>query len=289
MSDTRPVVGINLLWLVPGTVGGSEESTIRSLLAVSTCSSEEVRLRAYVRPELVEIHPELAAAVEIVAISGPLSSKPARVAAENTWLSVVSRSDDLVHHAGGAVTFTGRGPMVATIHDLQPLDMPENFSWPKRRWLKTLLPLTVKRARRIIVPSQFTADRCVELLGAAADQLVVVPHGYEAGAVGLLPPALAGQQFLLLPGIAYPHKRHIDAVTALVELQAEFPRLQLVFTGRPAQETPALHQAVSQRCQPGVVGPLPRQGRRLGAQRALHKRRRPRVSVALRRVWLPGT
>lgn len=145
MSRARRVVGINLLWLVPGTVGGSEESTIRSLVAVSSCASGDFGLRAYVRPELLDAHPELADVLDAVVVPGPLSNKPARAAAENTWLSIVSRSDDLVHHAGGAVTFTGLGPMIATIHDLQPLDMPENFSWPKRRWLSILLPLTVKR------------------------------------------------------------------------------------------------------------------------------------------------
>ncbi len=245
MSRVHPIVGINLLWLVPGTVGGSEESTIRSLLAVSSCARGDFGLRAYVRPELLDTHPELAEALEAVVVPGPLSSKPARVAAENTWLSLASRADDLVHHAGGAVTFTGRGPMIATVHDLQPLDMPENFSWPKRRWLRTLLPLTVRRARRIIVPSQFTASRCVELLGADGQQLVVVPHGYEAGPVGSLPSKLAGIQYLLLPGIAYPHKRHIDALNALIDLRVDYPDLQLVFTGRPAQETPALQQAVA--------------------------------------------
>ncbi len=244
MSRVQPVVGINLLWLVPGTVGGSEESTIRSLGAVSSCANGDFRLRAYVRPELLDAHPELADVLDAVVVPGPLSSKPARVAAENTWLSVVSRSDDLVHHAGGAVTFTGLGPMIATIHDLQPLDLPENFSWLKRRWLGALLPLTVKRARRIIVPSQFTASRCVAVLGADTQQLAVVPHGYEAGVVGSLPSELAGAQYILLPGIAYPHKRHIDAFNALVDLRVDYPDLQLVFTGRPAQETPALRQAV---------------------------------------------
>lgn len=244
MSRAQPVVGINLLWLVPGAVGGSEESTIRSLIAVSSCARGDFGLRAYLRPELLDAHPMLAEVLDAVVVPGPLSSKPARVAAENTWLTIASRSDDLVHHAGGAVTLTGRGPMIATIHDLQPLDMPENFSWPKRRWLGTLLPLTVKRARRLIVPSQFTASRCVDLLGADEQKLVVVPHGYEPGAVGILPSQLAETQYLLLPGIAYPHKRHIDAVNALVDLRDDYPDLQLVFTGRPAQETPALQQAV---------------------------------------------
>ena len=240
-----PTVGVNLLWLVPGTVGGSEESTIRSLLAVATELTGRVNLRAYVRPELVAAHPALAESIELVQVPGLLESKAARVIAENTWLSIVSRHDDVVHHAGGAVTLTGTRPMIATIHDLQPLDMPENFSPAKRRWLGWLLPLTVRRAKRIVVPSQFTADRCTELLGATAEQLVVVPHGYEAGPLGTVPSGLDGASYLLFPGIAYPHKRHVDAITAFAELRATFPDLRLVFTGRPADESPSLKRQVA--------------------------------------------
>ncbi|MEZ5341698.1 MAG: hypothetical protein R2706_09655 [Acidimicrobiales bacterium] len=46
--------------LVPGTVGGSEESTVRSLLAVARTLHDRVRLRAYLRPDLIEAHPALA-------------------------------------------------------------------------------------------------------------------------------------------------------------------------------------------------------------------------------------
>ncbi|MEZ5341699.1 MAG: glycosyltransferase [Acidimicrobiales bacterium] len=172
-----------------------------------------------------------------------MRNKAARIAVENTWLSLVSRSDDLIHHAGGAITFTGSGPRVTTIHDLQPLDLPANFSAVKRSWLRLLLPLTVKRSSKIVVPSNFTADRCRALLGATDDQLVVLPHGFEAETGGSVPNAVAGRRFLLSPGIAYPHKRHGDAISALAKLrELGVGDLALVFTGRPRKRTAALHE-----------------------------------------------
>ena len=103
MTATRQRVGVNLLWLVPGVVGGSEEYTVRPSTACSTwrrptstwsCS----RLRPF-----IEAHPELAERIETV--DAPLTGrdKSVRVAAETTWLAVQCRRHGvaMVHHAGG--------------------------------------------------------------------------------------------------------------------------------------------------------------------------------------------
>ncbi len=244
-------VGVNLLWLVPGVVGGSEEYTLRLLGALDQLGADDLWLRLYGGPDLFETHPHLARQFETRVSPIRSGSKGMRIGAENSWLAAVSRHDDLVHHAGGVVPLVRSQTSVVTIHDLQPLEMPENFSALKRRWLGSMVPRSVRAARLVLCPSEFTAGTITGLLGVPAERVRVVHHGHEPTEPGVLDDgadaALRARygRYLLLPAIAYAHKRHADAVAALDRLRSRFADLHLVCTGRPGPETPALERLVS--------------------------------------------
>ncbi len=246
-------VGVNLLWLVPGVVGGSEEYTLRLLGALDQLRCDDLWIRLYGQSSLFEAHPDLGRQFETQVAPTWGGSKPARIAAENTWLAAVSRLDDLVHHAGGVVPLVRSQSPILTIHDLQPLEMPEHFSPAKRRWLGTMLPRSVRAARLVLCPSRFSADRVRDLLGVAPERLRVVHHGHRPTEPGVQSEETDADlrarygRYLLLPAIAYPHKRHADAVEALARLADRHPDLSLVLTGRPGPETPALHQLAAER------------------------------------------
>jgi glycosyltransferase involved in cell wall biosynthesis len=239
-------VGVNLLWLVPGVVGGSEEYVVRHLHAVGDLAPDDLRLRLYVRPELAAAHPVLVERFAVRTVPAALRAKTARIAAEHSWLARVTRFDDLVHHPGGVVPLVRSTPTVVTIHDLQPLDLPANFSAAKRAWLGFTLPRSVRVARLVLTPSRFTADRVRDRLGADPEQLRVVPHGHAPVVPG--PPAPADAErlrgrygrYLLYPTIAYPHKRHVDLLDAFARLAPAHPDLQVVLTGGPASATPTV-------------------------------------------------
>lgn len=248
----NPIVGVNLLWLVPGVVGGSEEYILRLLRSVDRLDPGDLWVRLYAQPELVVAHPDLLDRFETRLSPSRIRSKPGRVAAENSWLAHATRNDDLVHHAGGVVPAIATAPAVVTIHDLQPLDMPENFGPARRRWLNTVLPHTARKARSVLCPSSFTAGRVGELLGVEDDRLVVVPHGHEPVESGVVD-LVAHQQnldrfgrFVLFPGIAYAHKRHIDLVDALDLLRDRFGDLQVVMTGGQGPETERLRAHIGE-------------------------------------------
>lgn len=233
------MIGVNLLWLVTGVVGGSEEYTVRLLSAVDA----DEPLRLYCRPDLVAAHPELGERHEIVHPPWTPRSKLDRIAAEHSWLAWAARHDHLVHHAGGVVPFVTSTPTVLTIHDLQPLEMPENFSAAKLAWLRSTLRPSVRRARLVLCPSAFTAERVVELLDGDVDRVVVVPHGHDAPAApdaAALAAAERYGRFVLLPAIAYPHKRHVDLIEAVARVRAQHPDLGVVLTGRPGPELPTV-------------------------------------------------
>lgn len=238
-----PVVGVNLTWLVPGVVGGSEEYTIRLLEAAGPLLAPSLRLRLYGRADLARAYPELVASHDWVEAPAWPGGRLARVAQEATWLRRQSRNDALVHHAGGTVPLRGRPPMVVTVHDLQPLEHPENFGVVKRRWLGSSIPRAVAGAELVLCPSAHTAGRIHTMLDVPTDRIRVVPHGHRPP-----PPVPDGDRrraelverygrFLLYPAIAYPHKRHIDLVRLLDRLGPERDDVDLVLTGRPGPES----------------------------------------------------
>lgn len=246
------VVGVNLLWLVPGVVGGSEEYTVRLLRALDRLDPEDLELRLYAQPSLAEAYPDLTNRFETIVAPSLLSNKVARIGAEATWLVRAAKGDDLIHHAGSVVPPTSPRPYVFTVHDLQPLDLPENFSVIKRNWMKRMLPPSIRNATLALCPSQFTADSITRHVDWSVDRIRVVPHGHEPVEAGVAHGDVAADlhrrfgRYLLLPAIAYPHKRHVDLLDALRRLADEIPDLSVVFTGGPGPETPALdHHAQS--------------------------------------------
>lgn len=260
---------VNLLWMVPGVVGGSEESITEALRAVADSEAQGLDIRLAVLSSFDRFHPDLskAFATEVSAIDG--ASKPRRVLEEHLWLTRTARRTgaDVVHHAGGTVPFVHPGQCVLTIHDLQPLDMPENFSLPKRTYLSAMLARSARSAAVIQVPSEFTGQRVVHLLGVDPDAIRVVPWSVRhlaprptvAGVAGSLGSsireAVGGRPFMLYPAITYPHKNH----RVLLEAFATVPdEAVLVLTGG---EGPCEAQVRSRIARSDLAGRVIRLGR----------------------------
>ncbi len=239
-GDRPDTVLVNLLWLVPGVVGGSEESVTDALRAVAAACPGDLRLRLAVLRPFLDAHPDLVEAfpTDVAELDG--ANKVRRVLTEQTWLASLARrvGADVVHHAGGTVPFVHPGAVVLTIQDLQPLDLPGNFSWVKRTYLRAMLGRSARAARVVCVPSEFTRSRVVELLGVTPEKVQVVPwtprpapaHGAATAAGAQVP---AGP-FLLYPAITYPHKNHLVLVEAFARLEGPARAATLVLTGGSA-------------------------------------------------------
>jgi len=246
---------VNLTWLVPGVVGGSEESTTDMLRAVLDEAPDDLDLRLAVLAPFLDAHPDLAAAVpcEVLAMDG--SDQRRRVAAEQTWLALAARrvGAAAVHHAGGVVPFVHPGRVVLTVHDLQPLELSRNFSFAKRNYIRVMAGRSVRAAHVVCVPSEFTRSRVVELLGADPEKVVVVPWSVRpAGAPPAVSPAEAPLvppevPYLLYPAITYPHKNHLVLLDAFAELAVTHPEVQLVLTGGEGSMESAVRERIRSR------------------------------------------
>lgn len=238
-AETTSRVGVNLLWLVPGVVGGSEEYTIRTLMGLAEQQASEVAVTIFCLRAFVDAHPEVADVFPTVTLPLTGREKSMRLAAESSWLGYQSRHHelDLVHHAGGIMPPLRGAPGVLTVHDLQPFVMPEHFSPVKRNFGRIAIPRSVRAARLVLTPSEFTRQSVIEVLDAAPDDVVVVPHGVaptpdEATPADELRSRYdLDRPYFVFPAITYPHKNHVLLVRAL----ASVPDALLVLTGGAAQ------------------------------------------------------
>lgn len=248
MIDGRRVrrIGVNLLWLVPGVVGGSEEYTTRLLRAFAECSGRhpDLDVRLFVNRSFGAAHGDLVQhfPTEIAPVDG--SNKALRVLAETTWLARATRRQqlDVVHHAGGTMPPLRTCPGVVTIHDLQPLEMPGHFGLAKRTYVRLSIPPSVRAARRVVTLTRWTQQEIISRLGVRPDRMVLISPGTEPP--GPEPSAsrtdevlgrydLAGRRFFVYPAITYPHKNHVMLVGAFAELVESHPDAVLVLTGGP--------------------------------------------------------
>lgn len=230
-------VGINLLWMVPGTVGGSETYITRLLRGLSERPSD-LEYTIFALPQLESAHPDLVSSFEVQ--YAPLSgqTKSFRVAGENTWLARRCRSGriDLVHHGGGVVPLIRTKRPMLTIHDLQYLYYPEYFTRAKLIYLKTMMPRSAETARMVLTPSEFTRRSVIERLNIDASVVRVVPHGIsprrrvESTRDVTKHYGIDGP-FFLYPAATYPHKNHLVLIEAMHRLRRLHPGVQLVLTG----------------------------------------------------------
>lgn len=242
--SSGPRVGVNLLWMLPGQVGGSEQATMRQLGALGELA-DAARYHLFCTSEVTRAHPEVVGAFETTELEVVAHSRLRRIVAESTSLERAARQAGihLMHHPGGTVPVRTSYPSVVTIHDIQPLDLPAYTSAVKGRYLAWSLPRAVRAARRVAVPSEFVRRRVIDRLDASPDRVTVIPLGPPRAAelgggvdgavsgaeatIGLDHPPVDGE-YLLYPAVTWPHKGHL----ALLDVMAALPdEVHLVLTG----------------------------------------------------------
>jgi glycosyltransferase involved in cell wall biosynthesis len=121
--------------------------------------------------------------------------------------------------------------LVLNVHDLDTVDAPHRYSQRSRTYLNALLPLLVRRATRIIVPSQHTAERLEARFGAAG-KADVIPYGVSDAFAAVRAPS-AGERFVIYTG-GYAHRKDIPSLLAVFAqiVDAGYPG-ELVLTGGP--------------------------------------------------------
>lgn len=226
-------VAVNLTWLVPGRVGGSEEYLTRQLSGVDPA---HVDAELFCDPTFAAQHPELADRFSVRTMPRWSNRRATRIALEHTWLAAHTRDADVVHHGGGTLPMVGSRTTVLTIHDLQYLRFPEYFSSLRRRYLAAMMPRSARAATVVAVPSEFVGADVSAAFDVPAERIVVVPHGVpeaprptdERVRSALAAHGIGNRPYVMYPAITHPHKGHLVLVEMLDHLDSD---TALVLTG----------------------------------------------------------
>lgn len=146
-------------------------------------------------------------------------------------------------------------PMIVSVHDVSFLEHPEFFSWPRRHQLRLTVQHTVRRAARILCPSEFSRRSILKAYNLEERRVVVMPNAvspaFRPGNRELAAARIAAKfgittPFLLAVGDLQPRKNHRGLLRAYSDLLGSCPHLphHLVIVGKDTWYSPAVHKAV---------------------------------------------
>jgi glycosyltransferase involved in cell wall biosynthesis len=170
-------VGLNLIFLVPGETGGMEIVARETIPALVAAAPSGTRFTAFVsRDAGPGPWGEL---IEQVEVPVHASHRTEWVRGEQLLLPRLAAAAgvDVLHSL--ASTSPARGPYarVVTVHDLIYRHLPRSHAGVRSLGMRVLVPLAVRRARRVVAISEATKRDIVDLLGTAPEKIDVVYPG----------------------------------------------------------------------------------------------------------------
>lgn len=248
-------LGLNLLFLVPGEVGGSEIMS-RRLVAALAELRPGLELVVYCGPEAREA---LAAEpwgtrARLVCAPRPSRSKAQRVVVEQTWLPARLRRDrvQLLHSLGTTAPVATPVPGVVSVLDLIYHHFPETFPAASRLGLRLLVPAGARRARRVIAISESGRQDIVRTLGIDPAKVDVVHLGYGMAESPELVPervlrerhGLGNRPVVLTVSAALRHKNLERLLEAFAAVRAD-PEPVLVLVGHAGRDANRLRDVAA--------------------------------------------
>ena len=251
---SNDTVLVNLLWCVPGQVGGSEEYLVRQLLGLAEQPEQRWALTAAIAHGMKAAHPELSGVANVVEPRFDSRNRVRRILGEATWLRRACAAAAVVHHGGGTAPLRARRPYVLTVHDLQFRTYPQYFSRTKRAYLAAVIPRSVRGAAVVTVPSAYVRDSVIAAYGATPERVLVVPHGIEPTLANEITPAeelrdrygLGDGPIVVYPAITHPHKNHRFLLELMRERWTD-PDLRLVLAGGAGSAEHTIEAATDRR------------------------------------------
>ena len=179
--------------------------------------------------------------------------------------SAVKRAKvDLFHDTKNALPFGLRVPAVVTVHDLAYHRFPETFPRGSRIFLQRATQHAVARARRVVVPSEWTAQELRRVHPHTEGRIDVAPHGIDT-----LPepePGLLQQvrlryglpdRFVLHTGTVQARKNVDLLVRSARRARQDCPDLRLIVVGRRGWHSEAAFDEIERDDTARWLGELP--------------------------------
>jgi glycosyltransferase involved in cell wall biosynthesis len=174
-------VGINLLYLLPGIVGGTE-TYAAALLPALEAASPQWRFVVFLNREAAGWPLPESPAFERVVCPVNATRRGSRYLFEQTRLPTLLRRHrvQLVHSLGYVGPLRTHCARVVTVHDLHYRQYPTG--WLRRAMLEFFVGWSVHRADAVIVDSAFIGRELVAAFGKHLRRLTVVPFAARQAA-----------------------------------------------------------------------------------------------------------
>ncbi len=244
-------VGMNLCYLRPGEVGGSE-TYVRQLVR-QLAERDDVQLTLFCHGDCARTFESTRGARVVVTSWHPYSAVR-RLLDENLRLAVLTRvhqCDVLFSPANfGAPLLPTRLPQVVTVHDFQHDALPHNFSRATRLARTGLFRASFHRAQHIIAISQYTRSAALRDYGVPDHKISAIHEGATEEVIVDAATARRTQRahglsepYVLYPAMAAPHKNHEVLLEAFAQAVAGGSQLRhLVFTGKHSHHSRAIRE-----------------------------------------------
>ncbi len=177
----------------------------------------------------------LSPGTEVIAGPSAISHRPARLAWEQTGLPLIAQQTNasLIHSPYYTMPLHASVPVVVTVHDVTFISEPELHSAVRAGFYRSATRTAVRRAARVIVPSQATKDELVRLVDGNPDTIDVARHGVDLATFH--PPTdaetqrvsdrlgLHGRPYVAFLGVLERRKNVPDLVRGWVQAVSDLP------------------------------------------------------------------
>lgn len=244
-------LGMNLLFLIPGSTGG-RETYARQLIAAMFEIEPALDATAFVnRDGGHSFVRELGTSMRVVRL--PVSARrPEQWAAGELLLlpgAAARARVEILHSMANFGPAAGAFRRILTVHDLQYRAVPELLPRARLAGTTALLELAARRADRIITVSEFSRHQLMDELGIRSDLIKVIPNGIGTpsrtpvlGEADLRGRHQLGARQIVLSVASDLRHKNLDVLLAALACIARDRRPALVFVG-PGTDGPRLASA----------------------------------------------
>lgn len=168
-------VVLNLLYLLPGVVGGTE-TYAKSLIRAFSRRDDDNEYSVFLNRESADL--DVTPTENFSRVICPINAvnRAARYSWEQGAMPLQLRrvKPDLVHSLGYVIPLAAKGPQVVTVHDVNYLGHKGWRTGIGRTAFRFFAERTVKRADRIIAVSRFSRDEIVRYMRVKPEKVTVV-------------------------------------------------------------------------------------------------------------------
>ncbi|MCX6624392.1 MAG: glycosyltransferase family 1 protein [Acidobacteria bacterium] len=227
-------IGVNALYLIPGSVGGTEiylRSLLAPLASLDTVNEYFVFVNSESDRSLVPAAPNFHLLRQPVA--GRI--RPARLLWEQLGLpcSALRHRLDVMFNPGITAPLASPVPSVTVFHDLQHKRYPQHFRWFDLPVWRLMLWASAHRSRHLLTPSEATRQDLLRYYSLPEERISTVPHGVDERffTLGRERHPASIQPLLLCVSTLHPHKNIERLVRVFARFRAAHPDYHLVLAG----------------------------------------------------------